>query len=140
MLLALRVSLINSNQISQYLLHQFAKACKITIHILERRGRVHALLLYIHAVYLFFQVTYITVVHWRDSRIVVFIQDDVKKLVSEKLALDAYQFNRVFSLKIVYLIVSVHTFFVTKVLRGTQLLYTRPPMLGTMFKVKLYLI
>lgn len=44
MLLALRVSLINSNQISQYLLHQFAKACKITIHILERRGRVHALL------------------------------------------------------------------------------------------------
>lgn len=135
MLLALRVSLINSNQISQYLLHQFAKACKITIHILERRGRVHALL-YTCSVF-FFQVTYITVVHWRDSRIVVFIQDDVKKLVSEKLALDALQFNRVFSLKIVYLIVSVHTFFVTKVLRGTQLLYTRPPMLGTMFKASI---
>lgn len=135
MLLALRVSLINSNQISQYLLHQFAKACKITIHILERRGRIHALL-YTCSVF-FFQVTYITVVHWRDSRIVVFIQDDVKKLVSEKLALDALQFNRVFSLKIVYLIVSVHTFFVTKVLRGTQLLYTRPPMLGTMFKASI---
>lgn len=135
MLLALRVSLINSNQISQYLLHQFAKACKITIHILERRGRVHALL-YTCSVS-FFQVTYITVVHWRDSRIVVFIQDDVKKLVSEKLALDALQFNRVFSLKIVYLIVSVHTFFVTQVLRGTQLLYTRPPMLGTMFKASI---
>lgn len=137
MLLALRVSLINSNQISQYLLHQFAKACKITIHILERRGRVHALLLYMQCIF-FFQVTYITVVHWRDSRIVVFIQDDVKKLVSEKLALDALQFNRVFSLKIVYLIVSVHTFFVTQVLRGTQLLYiTRPPMLGTMFKASI---
>lgn len=135
MLLALRVSLINSNQISQYRLHQFAKACKITIHILERRGRVHALL-YTCSVS-FFQVTYITVVHWRDSRIVVFIQDDVKKLVSEKLALDALQFNRVFSLKIVYLIVSVHTFFVTQVLRGTQLLYTRPPMLGTMFKASI---
>lgn len=134
MLLALRVSLINSNQISQYLLHQFAKACKITIHILERR--VHALL-YTCSVSFFFQVTYITVVHWRDSRIVVFIQDDVKKLVSEKLALDALQFNRVFSLKIVYLIVSVHTFFVTQVLRGTQLLYTRPPMLGTMFKASI---
>lgn len=136
MLLALRVSLINSNQISQYLLHQFAKSCKITIHILERRGRVHALL-YTCNVSFFFQVTYITVVHWRDSRIVVFIQDDVKKLVSEKLALDALQFNRVFSLKIVYLIVSVHTFSVTKVLRGTQLLYTRPPMLGTMFKASI---
>lgn len=137
MLLALRVSLINSNQISQYLLHQFAKSCKITIHILERRGRVHALL-YTCSVSFFFQVTYITVVHWRDSRIVVFIQDDVKKLVSEKLALDALQFNRVFSLKIVYLIVSVHTFFVTQVLRGTQLLYiTRPPMLGTMFKASI---
>lgn len=136
MLLALRVSLINSNQISQYLLHQFAKACKITIHILEKRGRVHALL-YTCSVSFFCQVTYITVVHWRDSRIVVFIQDDVKKLVSEKLALDALQFNRVFSLKIVYLIVSVHTFFVTQVLRGTQLLYTRPPMLGTMFKASI---
>lgn len=136
MLLALRVSLINSNQISQYLLHQFAKSCKITIHILERRGRVHALL-YTCNVSFFFQVTYITVVHWRDSRIVVFIQDDVKKLVSEKLALDALQFNRDFSLKIVYLIVSVHTFSVTKVLRGTQLLYTRPPMLGTMFKASI---
>lgn len=137
MLLALRVSLINSNQISQYLLHQFAKACKITIHIyIGKKGAGTRSVVYMQCIF-FFQVTYITVVHWRDSRIVVFIQDDVKKLVSEKLALDALQFNRVFSLKIVYLIVSVHTFFVTKVLRGTQLLYTRPPMLGTMFKASI---
>lgn len=135
MLLALRVSLINSNQISQYLLHQFAKHVKLPF-IYWKEGGGYTLCC-IHAVYFFFQVTYITVVHWRDSRIVVFIQDDVKKLVSEKLALDALQFNRVFSLKIVYLIVSVHTFFVTKVLRGTQLLYTRPPMLGTMFKASI---